>query len=130
MTKNLIILLPMLIALNSCAEMNSKFDCPQKMGAKCASLDQVNAEVDRGELGNTPCLSCGKSDNTVYKQQSNETESSSSQPARIHEAVMHIWVSPFEDTSGNYHLASDIYTVAQPGSWSGNPIAAINDDEE
>ncbi len=41
----------MMIRKSGCAEADSKFDCPMKPGVSCSSLDQVNAKVDRGEIG-------------------------------------------------------------------------------
>lgn len=118
----------LLLLLSSCAEMNSKFDCPMKAGVSCESLDQVNERVDRGEIGSakemagrstlqtmsydplpqTPCASFGKC--------------STHPPLREGESVQHIWVAPFEDQSGNYHEDSSIYTVVKEGHWISRPL--------
>jgi len=81
------IILLLMLVLSGCAGMNPKFDCPMKPGIRCESLDQVNDRVNRGEIG------------------------------RYAETVQHVWIAPFEDTSGNYHEESNVYSVVEPGYW-------------
>lgn len=135
--QKIILMLLMMILLGGCAEMNSKFDCPTKPGVSCASLDQVNAKVDRGEIGSSITE---LTDHTHVKDNSfSQTRlmkpvyivsPSVRKPLRYGETVQHIWIAPFEDTSGNYHQESDIYTIAKPGHWINYPIKSINGDEE
>ncbi len=127
----------MMILLSGCAEMNSKFDCPMKPGVSCSSLDQVNAKVDRGEIGSS---TTEPTDYTSVKNNSfNQTQSmkpvymvspSVRKPLRYGETVQRIWIAPFEDTSGNYHQESDIYTISKPGHWIDYPVKSINTEEE
>lgn len=88
--------------VTGCAEVNSQFDCPMKPGIRCESLDEINAHVNNGEIG----------------------------PVRSKETVQHIWIAPFEDTAGNYHQANEVYTVAKPGAWMGNPVKESAMDED
>ena len=133
----LIVMLPILISLTGCASMNSNFDCPMKPGIMCASLDEVNAKVDRGEIGNEPIeLTYHPLNNKPFHQArllepaSCDDNPEIRKPLRYGESVMRVWVAPFEDTVGNYHKESDIYTIVKPGHWIGYPVKAINDDEE
>lgn len=116
-----------------CSSLNSDFECPMKPGIRCESLDQVNARVDRGEiakpsLSSTPC--CGKANMLTsipiaYKSEINIGK----QPLRYGETVMRVWVAPYEDTAGNYHQESDIYTVVKPSHWIGFPLKESNVEE-
>lgn len=120
--------------LNACCSLNSEFECPMKPGIRCESLDQVNARIDRGEIGrpplsSTPC--CGKANNltptpVAYK---NEINIGKREPLRYGETVMRVWVAPYEDTAGNYHQESDIYTVVKPSHWIGFPPKESNEEE-
>jgi hypothetical protein len=116
------------ILLTSCAQMNSQFDCPMKPGIHCESLDQVNAKVDRGELGNDYSLSTNKNSNdlTFYKVQTR----SSADAMRSKDTVLHVWIAPFEDASGNYHAESSVYTVSDTGHWINHPAKALTKDDE
>lgn len=110
-----------------CAGMNAKFDCPRKPGVYCESLDQVNARVSRGELGNNTSEYSKpitfQSAATI--QDSNARLKGLKEPLRYGETVMHLWVAPFEDAEGNYHQASDIYTVVHPSFWIHHPPKSI-----
>ncbi|MHB1948908.1 MAG: type IV conjugative transfer system lipoprotein TraV [Gammaproteobacteria bacterium] len=122
--------------LNACSSLNSNFECPMKPGVRCESLDQVNAQVDRGEIGNA-CPSCvtlrqpisypNKTSSYFYK---NEINLRNREPLRYGETVMRVWVAPYEDTSGNYHQESDIYTVVKPSHWIGYPPKESNTSED
>lgn len=135
----LMLILPILAPLTSlsgCAEMNSTFDCPMKPGVSCASLDEVNAKVDRGEIGSSSTELPHPSTKNISLNQTQPTEPPSfsearwKKPLRYGESVQHIWVAPYEDTAGNYHQESDIYTIVKPGHWIGYPVKAIASDEE
>lgn len=52
------------------------------------------------------------------------------EPLRYGESVMRVWIAPFEDTVGNYHQESEVYSVIKPGHWIGNPVKVIESDEE
>jgi len=119
------------LQLTGCTTMNSQFDCPMKNGIRCESLDQVNSRVDRGEIGHEkwpsatiavkkPCVTCQHiSLSTLTKDE----------PIRIRETVLPIWIAPYEDTEGNYHQESEVFTVAKPGYWKGNPPKVLINEE-
>jgi conjugal transfer pilus assembly protein TraV len=119
------ILLFLILCLTSCASLNSKFDCPMKPGINCESLDQINARVDRGEIGHDePCTRCIKvSSGSCQKCQSG------SQSLRYKETVRRVWIAPFENTAGNYHEASEVFTVAKHSHWRGSPVTTITAEE-
>jgi conjugal transfer pilus assembly protein TraV len=125
----LVLMLPMLTAINGCAEVNSKFDCPMKPGISCESLDQVNARVDRGEIGHSAVQTANLHASTRYSSQ-RIPGSFKGEPLRYNETVQRIWIAPFEDTAGNYHQESEVYTVSKPSHWIGNPRKEINADQE
>ena len=123
---NMIVIL-MSLLVSGCAQLNSDFDCPMKDGVRCMSIHQVNEAVDRGALGDEPANitviqpSYLQGDYIQYK----DGRASLSSPIRKPEEVTHVWVAPYEDVNGNYHQASNVYTVSRPGFWRGNPPKAI-----
>ena len=128
MRKNIKLILTMigLLGLTSCAHMNSDFDCPMKNGVRCQSLDEVNAAVDRGEIGG----SVGSTDKRPSFRSAAyipyiDASSSKTLPVRYPDDVMRVWIAPYEDSIGNYHQASSVYTVTHPSYWIGNPPKEI-----
>jgi len=122
--------------LTSCAGMNQQFDCPMKGGVRCESLDQVNARVNSGEIGHEGTETVSEKVAFHYSEQTVQWHSPSTdadfykrKPLRYGETVQHIWIAPFEDTSGNYHQESDVYTIVKPAHWIGYPVKAINEKE-
>jgi len=106
--------------LTGCSSMNSKFDCPNKPGVTCKSIDQVNDMVDRGMLGRDGDLknSCGAN---CYPTKNSLTAFKMFNPAnslRSGEYVVRVWVSPYQDVQGNYHNQSTLYTVVRKNNWT------------
>jgi conjugal transfer pilus assembly protein TraV len=118
-----ILLILLITFLSGCAHLNSEFDCPMKPGISCESLDKVNARIDRGEIGNDESCSNISISPPSYLTASNIKNSR--HPLRFSETVMRVWVAPFEDTSGNYHQESEIFTVVKPGAWIGYPVKEL-----
>jgi len=129
-----VFLLPLIALLSGCAGMNSSFDCPMKPGVRCESLDQVNHAVDRGEIGSVgngvPHAASQRTNEMSLVRNQNPKKVLQGEPLRYGESVQRIWVAPFEDISGNYHQESEVYTITQGGHWIGNPIKAVNANEE
>lgn len=125
-----IFLLILMIGLYGCASMNSSFDCPMKPGVRCESLDQVNAQVSRGEIGHGDLKMTSITAQPNKQFFSSQQQSFLGEPLRYGETVQRIWIAPYEDTSGNYHQESEVYTIAKSGHWIGNPKIALNDDGE
>lgn len=119
--------------LSACTT-NSSFDCPNKAGVSCRSLDQINAMVDKGEIHGRMQEDSSDLALTRINQSANSDEfqsfpSSSNfipgQPIRYGETVQRIWIAPYEDIEGNYHQDSLIYAVMKDGHWIGRPVKTI-----
>lgn len=122
--------------LAGCSSLNSQFDCPMKPGVRCESIDSVNARVDRGELGQaeikTSASTCCYAP-IDYKPNSHFSKRnyfSKGEPIRYAETVRRVWMAPYEDTAGNYHQESEIYTIAKPGHWIGYPLKGTVGNED
>jgi len=107
-----------------CTTMNSSFDCPNKAGVQCKSLDQINNMVDNGQIqGRTQSDSHANSmSETEFQPYPMKTSYYPGEPLRYGETVQRVWVAPFEDTEGNYHQDNFIYTVSKGGHWIGSPV--------
>src|SRR3990167_11143602 len=85
--------------LTGCGTMNSSFDCPNKAGVSCKSLDQVNGMVDSGEIRGQSQIGAvsqyGQADFSPYPQSAGYFPG---QPLRYGETVQRIWVTPYEDS--------------------------------
>lgn len=114
--------------LTGCSSLNSEFECSMKPGIRCESLDQVNSRVDNGEIGQSN-LKMTRMDVPVtngngatnYPLYKDSACLSQREPLRYGETVMRVWMAPYEDTSGNYHQESEVYSVVKPGHWIGQP---------
>jgi conjugal transfer pilus assembly protein TraV len=120
----------------ACSNMNSSFDCPNKAGVNCKSLDQVNGMVDSGQLRGRAAFSEPSepvatakvaviADNMEFASYPLKTDFRPGQPLRYGETVQRIWIAPYEDTEGNYHQDSMMYTILKDGHWIGQPVKAI-----
>lgn len=95
-----------LIGMTSgCASFNKDFNCPAKSGIGCKSIHEVNQMVNEGELADAPKSSVVN--HTVAKH-----------PKRTQETVLEVHIAPYEDTNGNYHAASKVYTVVDSPKWA------------
>lgn len=117
--------------LTACASLNSSYDCPNQAGVMCKSLDQINSMVDSGQIPcrNQPvvtshCKKCSskKIEQIQFQPYNLTTDYQPGTPLRYGETVQRIWVSPFEDTEGNYHQDSMVYAIVKEGHWIGSPV--------
>lgn len=121
----LLILLSQLI-LGGCTTMNSSLDCPNQAGVNCKSLDQINRMVDTGQIRSrsdahiSTCISC-----VPQFQPFPMSQYWAGSPIRYSETIQRIWIAPYEDTVGNYHQDSLIYSVMQGGHWMGRPVKTV-----
>jgi conjugal transfer pilus assembly protein TraV len=131
--------IPLLLLLSGCTSMNSEFDCPMKPGVRCESIDQVNREIDRGQIGShsIDSLSSDKHrQSDIYEpvapiaNYKGMLTSFRREPLRYGETVQRIWVAPYEDSEGNYHPESEIFTITKPGHWIGYPVKTTADSGE
>lgn len=119
--------------ITACATMNDHFDCPNKAGVSCKSLDQINDMVDNGRIRGRAQQADGDVKNS--KTYSSHAEFSTfpalhslqeSKPIRHGETIQRIWIAPFEDEEGNYHSDSLMYTVMRSGYWSHNLTKSVD----
>lgn len=118
----------LVMTLTGCSSMNSSFDCPNKAGVNCKSMDQINTMVDSGQLPTAGCSSCCSSANDKsadFTPYPTTISYSPGQPIRYGESVQRIWVAPFEDNDGNYHQDSMMYSVVKGGHWIGKPVKEV-----
>lgn len=129
-------IISMSVFMAGCASLNSRFDCPMQPGVHCESLDQVNAQVNQGLLGNsstaTRCKRCQATHHATMKPNQWTAPNSSlalatnaPAPVRREATVMRIWIAAFEDKAGNYYQPTTVYTVVKPGFWVGQPVKAV-----
>jgi conjugal transfer pilus assembly protein TraV len=108
--------------LTACSSMNSGFDCPNKAGVMCKSVDQINGMVDTGQLqGRTQQVTETGQFNTEFQLYTIAAQYYPGAPLRYGETVQRIWVAPYEDTEKNYHQDSVMYSIVKDGHWIGTP---------
>lgn len=116
--------------LTACTTMNSSFDCPNKAGVRCKSLDQINSLVDTGEIRGrtqisppavTTCTDCRE-----FQAFPIRASFMPGQPIRYGETVQRIWIAPYEDNEGNYHQDNLMYAIMKGGHWIGRPVKTVN----
>lgn len=105
------------LVITGCTKLNSEFDCPAPNGGSCKRMDQVYSLVN-GEGGVEESLAVAPNRNPLI------LEGRPGDPLRYGEGVMRVWVAPYEDIEGNYHQASQVYSVVQKGHWIQNPPKA------
>ena len=149
MRKTIAMLVTLPVLISGCAVMSSDEGC-QKVGGikKCASLDEVYQMSNNGTITaqGSPTMNAASP-----QQQSNRARpgprpglSQASrhqgsgydvltpdigQPVRYQDSIQKVWIFPYEDSAGNYHESSIVYTVIDSAHWVGHPTRAIKDDE-
>ena len=111
--------------LSACSSMNGSFDCPNKAGMNCKSLDEINDMVNSGQIqGRSRFLSKDEStaSTTEFAAYPSTEIYRAGAPIRYGETVQRIWVAPYEDTEGNYHQDSLMYAIVKRGHWIGSPL--------
>ena len=135
-----VILFTVVGLLSACTSLNSNFDCPNKAGVNCKSLDEINAMVDSGVIqGRVPhpcpginpvvydvpnhgrgyksnCASIS-TEVSVFESFSSVIPPKFAEPFRTAENIQRIWIAPYEDTEGNYHQDNLVYTVTEGSHW-------------
>lgn len=105
------------MGLTGCVELNTEFDCPMTKGGTCQRMDQVYESLHQGNSYETL--------KPVQHKNPMAFPGKSGDPLRFGEGVMRVWVAPYEDTDGNYHQASKVYSVVEEGRWIQNPPRAF-----
>jgi conjugal transfer pilus assembly protein TraV len=113
------------MTLTGCTGLNSRFDCPNQAGVRCKSLDQINGMVDSGQIRGRGAISrvdvVDVTDEPAF-QAYHPNAMSAAAPMRSGETIQRIWIAPYEDTEGNYHLESYVYAVMKVSHWDNNSI--------
>lgn len=127
------------LLLTGCAGIyGESFDCPPGEGVRCTSISEVNALVDRGEIGLRKKEPSSSADSaSVPPGASSPAESLASLPLfdqtrtpsspsegahapsviRRPERVMRVWVPAHQEASGAWVGETTLYTVIEPGAW-------------
>lgn len=109
--------------LTACSSMNSGFDCPNKAGVMCKSIDEIDGMVDSGQLqGRHQQVTQLEQSNTEFQPYAITTGYYPGAPLRYGETVQRIWIAPFEDTEHNYHQDGLMYAIVKDGHWIGSPV--------
>ncbi len=118
----------LLIGLNGCTSMNSSFDCPNRAGVSCKSLDQINGMVDNGQIRSHSMITREVEVVSIDQPEFQTFKGSMGvyAPMRSHETVQRIWIAPYEDTEGNYHGESFMYAVMKEGQWKNDPVKTVS----
>lgn len=118
-----------IVELTGCTGLNSKFDCPNQAGVRCKSLDQINSMVDSGQIRGRSVMNDVEVVSVTYGPEFEpfyfKGSTITGRPIRYPETIQRIWIAPYEDTEGNFHQDSFIYSVMSDGHWKGNPIKTI-----
>lgn len=105
------------VGMSGCSltPLQSDFSCPYQDGESCLSISQADKKStqgsrDTGPEKETPSSFCANPEtraaNTDFQM-----------PKRIPDRVARVWMAPFEDTEGNWHAASYVYTVSENAHW-------------
>jgi len=114
-TFGVIILLFLFILLTGCSSTGKHSDCHLSSAGpdgKCDSVSLINATKN------------AKDGDKFYGYPINSFEG---KPIRKGENVQQIWIGPYEDSDGNYHEPSYVYSVIKKGIWIGEPVKEIQD---
>lgn len=113
-----VLVLPWVI---SCASgMSSQFSCQSaKQYGRCLSVSEIDQKIDNGELnGSESDLHIKpKAQPLPLPHHLNVMTDKAPSLHRHPEITQKIWIAPYEDSQGNYHQGSEVYTVLQPGYW-------------
>ena len=122
--------------LTGCTGMASDYNCPNGMGegAKCRSLSAVNKMVKQGEIkpnDKADSASVTPIEGQVnYKNGYNIETPTAGEPIRYGDQIQRVWIAPFRDKDDNYYEGSYAYVVVKKSHWIGQPLEAIQSDDE
>ncbi len=99
----------LIVFVVGCANNTHKFDCKVGTGVGCKSITEVNTMVNKG-FGAEKALGDTIAPVKIVASEKNAI-------TRIKEEYLRVWLAPFQDSQGNLHSSSTIYTVLTPGAW-------------
>lgn len=106
----LIITVSLVLIVTGCTSMNSEFDCPNKPGVTCRSLDQVNSMIDKNMIGNDDAINKSGTIKTCSAC-SYTNKISNHKQSYVDEDKVRVWIASYQDVNGNYHEESIIRAV-------------------
>jgi conjugal transfer pilus assembly protein TraV len=132
----LLLLAPALLALGGCF-MHTKYDCPAPNGVACMSARQIYSatedtdtvqkktaaprmEADRSTdtSGSGMAIVAGELTLTGARPEAAVDVIPENLPVRMPARILRVWVNAWEDTGGNLHAASTLYTEITPRRWT------------
>jgi conjugal transfer pilus assembly protein TraV len=122
--KRITLLVILLSALTGCSTFNEQYDCPLKNGASCISLRDMDQAITNAMTGSD----FSKGPNSVFV--SYKGHMPQSYPKRTKSTVAKIWLAPYEDSMGNYHDSSYLYTVVNDEEWVGTPVQPSKEEKK
>jgi conjugal transfer pilus assembly protein TraV len=122
---NHLIVLLIIPFLTACSNMNGGFDCPNKAGVLCKSIDQIDGMVDTGAIQSHLREKTIATGSDTEMTQTAVPLEALHVPVRQAESVVRIWIAPYEDTENNYHPGHPIYSVSDGGHWTMKPLKEL-----
>lgn len=126
--KNLL-LLAICLTLSSCAILSNDTGCKKIGGIKgCVSLDEVNTLSETGKLPDqvTPMQ---KNTHPMQLKSYTNMVPDLGQPVRQGDHIQQVMIFPYQDSEGNYHEASIIYTILKSAHWIDHPVIEVQQGE-
>ena len=125
------VLLALCLAAAGCAIGQSGYSCsgvPE--GVQCKNAREV-LEASKGIDGPVTSAAVEQNTNDDGRHQANPVsgivpeETAGAVPLRTPSRVMRIWYAPWENESGDLHVAKILYTEIEPRRWTiGKPVSA------
>ena len=111
------------IVLTGCtSSTKSNFGCDAIANTSCIGMQQVNAIADNGGYGGS---SINTNINNLTSKGKLSTANLIGQPIRYGEEVSKVWISPYQDSEGDFHDSSNVYIVTKPGHWVNYPLKEV-----
>lgn len=136
------VMLATVSTLSGCAVMGDNFDCNKIGGLQgCVSLNDVNKMTKNGQIGVNGYhgQSSNTNDNNGSSQASIPPQGSLTgyqgvipnmgQPVREGDTIQQVTIFPYEDSQGNYHESSMVYTILQGSHWIAYPVSQVQTDD-
>jgi len=123
------LLLMVLLALSSCANLKPTSNCPKQTIGQCQSMYTVNDMIDQGAFDTKPASTqitqtTTKSRNTAKRYRRWQQQkipvaqaTGTNDPQRQPETVLKIWLAAYEDSFGNYVSEHTLFTTIKPAHW-------------
>lgn len=124
-----LVVLSILVLTSGCTSLNSKFDCPKSPGISCKSISEINAMVNKGQVGNPNNNKkiIDNLSNSIWDQSLLFVDNAPNSQVQKDQGL-HIWMAPYEDSDGNFHEQTYVYAKIKNGM--GAELYSKNTDEK